>query len=681
MENENFVTLTQVSSRLRTAGLCLIAFTLIAALALPAVAASGALIPHNTPSYVTSAKYLGAEDPTKTIEVSIWLKPHNKAGLDQLAHDLYDRTSPVYHQWLKAADIGLHFAPTAAEAKTVQEFFASHNLKIVSVGPNNFFVRARGTVGDVQSAFRIQLNDYEVRGESIRANDRDPYVDGDAAPLVQSVEGLDSGKFTHPLAQRPTKLPNGQALPALKATPGSSTFFSSDCFPGTTTETFSTNGTYPKAAYSGNAYFAITDSPGCGYTPPEISTAYNLTGLYNEGYNGAGQTIAIIDWCGSLTITADANVFNKKFGLPALTSSNFQIIQTPTKSTCAGPDPEINLDVEWSHAVAPGANIDLVVPPSASFQDVDQGLFYAVNYGLGNVISGSYASVESLTPTSILDTENLICEIAAVSGISTDFASGDDGDYTNYGIPATISAPADSPYATAVGGISLALTSGNAISWQSGWGNDETLLNDEGYLFDPPLDFGFVYGSGGGASGFFPLPSFQSSIGGSWRQVPDISWLADPFTGAVIALSEPGETVSYYAYGGTSLGTPMFSGLWAIANQEAGTPLGQAAPYLYTLPSGAIYDITPLSSNTNVTATIEQSSTVTDSYNADEVMGLSGTFYSGLWNYPFVQDYLFAISFGTDSSLTTGTGWDNVTGVGTPNAQAFADSFAASPKK
>jgi subtilase family serine protease len=667
VENKRFVTL--------------VALILVACVALPAAAASGALIQHNTPSYVTSAKYLGAENPSKVIEVSIWLKPHNRAGLDQLARDLYDRTSPVYRQWLKSSDIALHFAPTAAEAKTVQEFFESHNLKVVNVGANNFFVRARGTVADVQSAFHVQLNDYELRGKTIRANDRDPYVDGDAAGLVASIEGMDSGEYTHPLAQRVNNLPNGHTLPASKVTPGSNSFFTSDCFTGTTTENFNTSGTFPKASYSGNAYMTNVDSPGCGYTPPEIYSAYNLSGLYSEGFNGAGQTIAIIDWCGSLTITSDANVFSKKYGLPALNSTNFQIIQVPVKSSCAAPDPEINLDVEWSHSIAPGANIDLVVPPSASFQDVDEGLYYAVNYDLGNVVSGSYASVESETPTNILDTENLICEIAAVSGISTDFASGDYGDYTDFGISATVSAPADSPYATAVGGVSLALTSENAISWQSGWGTYETLLDDEGFIFDPPIAFEFVYGSGGGASGFFPSPSFQSGLDSSWRELPDISWLADPFTGGVIAMSEPGETVSYYAYGGTSLATPMFSGLWAIANQEAGVPLGQAAPYLYTLPSGAIFDVVPFGSNTNVTATIQDSSTQTDSYNADEVMGVSGgTFYSGLWNYPFVEDLVYAIGFGLDSSLTTGTGWDDVTGVGTPNAQAFADSFAP-PKK
>jgi subtilase family serine protease len=691
-------TQTEVSptacGRFRTIGLFLVVATLVTGLALPASA--GQFISHNTPGYVATAPKLGVEDPSKTIEVSIWLKPHNQAALDRLARELYDRTSPNYRHWLRSSDIASRFAPTAAEAKSAQEFFESHNLKVVNLGPNNFFVRARGTVGDVEKAFQVQLNDYQVRDETLRANDRDPYIDSDVAAAVLAVAGLDSGHYTHPLAHRPTSLPDGRTLPAEKVSPGVQ-FFSSDCFTGVTTQKYSTDGTFPKATYTGNAYFTNAENPGCAYTPPEIYTAYNLNGLYNEGFNGAGQTIAIIDWCGSLTIESDANAFSAKFGLPLLNSSNFTVIQTPTQSSCAGPDPEINIDVEWAHAIAPGANIDLVVPPSASFQDVDQGVFYAVNYDLGNTISGSYGSPESETLYTYLDTENLISEIAAITGISTNFASGDEGDFTDYGISPTVSAPADSPYATGVGGVSLALNSNNTINWQSGWGTDETILDEEG-IFDPPLAFGFIYGSGGGASNCavqdydastgvitciagYPKPSFQSGLSGSTRLLPDISWLADPFTGAVIFFSEPGETGSWFDYGGTSLATPMFSGLWAIANEEAGPtgPLGQAAQYLYSLPSSTILDVVPYGSSTNVTASIQESTTVTNTYNADQVMGVSGgTFYSGIWNYPFEEDFVFAISFGTDSSLATGTGWDDVTGVGTPNGQAFADWFAPS---
>jgi len=132
-------------------------------------------------------------------------------------------------------------------------------------------------------------------------------------------------------------------------------------------------------------------------------------------------------------------------------------------------------------------------------------------------------------------------------------------------------------------------------------------------------------------------------------------------------------------YGGTSLATPMFSALWAIANQEAraggGTALGQAAPYLYSVPAETVYDIVPLTSKTNVTGSIQDSNGTTK-YTAAQLAGVSaGKFVSALWDYYPLEDTAVVISFGTDSSLKTAKGWDNVTGVGTPNAQAFADFF------
>jgi subtilase family serine protease len=698
--------------RMKAIWLSVVVLTLTASSALPANAADGQFVSHNTPRFVATAKNLGTEDPSKTIDVSIWLNPHNRAGMDALASSLYDRTSSNYHHFLNRAQIAERFAPTAAEAKTVQQFFESHNLKVVTVGPNNFYVRARGTVADVQTAFHVQLNNYQVRNKVVRANSGDPYVDGAAAPLVRAISGLDTAEYEHPLLPQPTSFQGNtpKAMSPAKATPSS--FFTSNCFPGEETQVFSTNdaGELPIGTYRGNGLnIESFTSAGCAYTPPSIQTAYNLTGLYNEGYQGQGQTIAILDWCGSPTIQADLDAFSEKFGLPALT---IDIIYTPTASLCIAPDAEINIDVEYAHAVAPMAAIDLVVPPSASFQDVNEGEFYAVNYALGNVVSGSYGSIEAFTAATELDTENLISEIAAISGISTNFSSGDDGDYSAFGIPATVNAPADSPWATAVGGVSLAVNSDNTIAWQAGWGNNESLLTEDGEIFDPPIPLGFVYGSGGGQSNCavqdsngeclagFAKPAFQSGISGKYRQLPDISWLADPFTGAAILISEPNQVPVqvWQVYGGTSLACPMFSALWAIANQEAGEPLGQAAQYVYTMPAGTITDVVPVSSPTNVHAIIQEP-TVTNRYNPSVVMGgATRTFISAIWDYPYgSQDTTLAISFGTDcatlpstdfdgnacntvSGLQTRVGWDNVTGVGTPNGQAFADSFAPSAK-
>ena len=650
--------------------------------------ANAQVIPNNVPGFVSAAQHVGVTDSTKSIDVVIWLKLHNQSGLDQLVAELYDRTSPNYRQWIKPAQFASSFAPTAQDAAAVKNFITSNGLSVVEVGPANMYVRAKGTVAKVNSAFQVQLNDFQFKGQTLYANTADPTVTGAAGAVTAAVSGLHNLAYTHPNATQTVATSSGSANTDGALSTASPTI-SSDCFSGKESESFKSDGTsFPHVTLTGNAYAAKAGPlGGCGYTPPEIQKAYNLTSLYNQGYDGAGQTIVIIDWCGSPTIRSDANAFSAAFGLPPLTTTNFQIINSSTPPTCGAPDPEINIDVEWAHAIAPGANIDLVVPPSATFSDVDTAEYFAIINQLGSVISGSYGSEEYYDAPAEVQTESLLNEIAAVQGISANFSTGDSGDFTfdfpEFN-PASVSVPADSPYATAVGGISLSLKANGNIAWQAGWGTNVTPIISGGFVYDPPTDYSyFNYGSGGGPSAVFSKPAFQSGLSGSTRQLPDISWLADPFTGGVIVISEPFQSPPqvYQVYGGTSLACPMFSALWAIANQAAGGPLGQAAQYVYSMPAATIMDVTPVTSANNVTATYKESPSVTDSYSAAQLAGpLENTteFVTAIWNYPLYQDTTYILSFGTDSGLVTTVGWDDVTGVGVPNGMAFADYFSPS---
>lgn len=648
-------------------------------------ASSGSGPGRNTPRFTTapSTKNLGPEAPSTVIDVSVWLNLHDRAGFDSLYEELYSPSSSHYHDWLKKADFVQNYAPTAAESATVAKYLSGKGLRVTRVDGNNMFVRAQGSVATVSAAFHTTINRYQVNGSVYRANASDPVIDDAAtASLVYSVSGLDNAQLTHPYARAVPKNANGSTNSALMTASASSGIpsISSTCIVGTATETLGTPGTYPYAVYAGNKYTSA--SAGCGYTPAEIQTAYNLTALYKEGYDGTGQSVVIIDWCGSPTIQADANAFSSRFGLPPINSSNFQIIEYPTPSTCSAPDPEINIDVEWAHAIAPGAHIVLLVPPSATFVDIDETQYYAEVNGLGNVISGSYGAEEIYVSPAELENQNLISEIGAIFGISANFSTGDDGDFTfDSGLPASISAPASSPYATSIGGVSVQLTASNTIAWQTAWGTNEGLLASSGQIFDPPLDFGFNFGSTGGPSALFPKPSYQVGVPGTMRQVPDISWLGDPFTGGIIEISEPFQSPSQIltVYGGTSLACPMFSGLWAIANQEAGAPLGQAAPYLYKMPKGTITDVVAVNSKTNVIDYVHTNPTHIDKFYSPSIVGpLENSYYnyvSAIWDYPLNEDTPYVISFGTDSHLTVHAGWDNSTGLGTPNGKAFADYF------
>jgi len=301
---------------------------------------------------------------------------------------------------------------------------------------------------------------------------------------------------------------------------------------------------------------------------------------------------------------------------------------------------------------------------------------------LGNVISFSYGLPEIYFAPADLEETNLLTKIAAITGVSADFSSGDSGDYTEFGIPATVQYPESTQYGTAVGGISLALNSSNAIEWQSGWGTNINVLDDLGLVSDPPTG-SFNGGSGGGSSAFFSKPAFQHKLPGSFRLVPDISWIADPYTGVVIAMTFAGfdPPLQYFVVGGTSVACPMFSALWAIANQEAGTPLGQAAHYVYTMPSSTITDIVPIGSSTNVTGTVTDASGNTFYGASDLAQPLDGTtvFYDALWNVPLNEGTVELVTFGTDTHLRTAPGWDDVTGVGVPKPKPFADSFKPAP--
>src|SRR5258707_14548568 len=150
--------------------------------------------------------------------------------------------------------------------------------------------------------------------------------------------------------------------------------------------------------------------------------------------------------------------------------------------------------------------------------------------------------------------------------------------------------------------------------------------------------------------------------------IPDIAWLADPFTGVEIIITDPVLGPSVTVIGGTSLACPMFSALMAIASEKAGHGLGQAAQLVYSLPVGAITDVTAVSSPNDVTGVIDGGPISADALASP--LGNTTSYFSALYNSPFSTRW-FVITFGTDTSLATGPGWDNVTGVGTPNGLSF----------
>jgi subtilase family serine protease len=329
-----------------------------------------------------------------------------------------------------------------------------------------------------------------------------------------------------------------------------------------------------------------------------MQTAYALNPVLQEGIDGAGQTIIIIDSFGSPTIEDDLATFDSLYDLPDPPS--FVVISPlgtvpfdPTNPVLVGWALETTIDVEWAHVMAPGASI-VVLTSNVDETEGVQGLpefleleEYALAGHLGKIISQSWAATENTLfdqpGRRVIENFEYFYYRAGLQDVTVVSASGDSGsaniDVQNnvYPFP-TVVFPASSPLVTAVGGTSL--TVDNNSNYES-----EVVWNHNGGA------------SGGGVSQYFAEPLYQYFLPGSVQRIlkghrglPDVAIDADPATPAIVYATCCGHT--YYAYGGTSLSTPMWAGIVADANQLARHPLGLINPKLYVLQGRGFHDIT-----------------------------------------------------------------------------------------
>ena len=635
------------------------------------------------PKITETSVDLGPTQPQKELTFTVHLKLHNEDAYDKAIEMLYTPGSPTYHQWMTKNERA-NYAPTSAEIVTVKKELESHGVSIVSVGADNSSIRARGTVTNIESAFQTQIHEFERDGQTFSSNITSARLTGDADTLVKSVSGLSNVKMRQYIQLQADPL-TGKALSTVPVSKLSSNSlgqnFTNNCFGNSTIVLLTTLFIpLPVGQYHGNSY-----SPGnipCGWTPAQIQTHYNLTDAYAHGIDGSGQTIVIVDAPADPSIQDDLVAFSNLAGLPPITSANFQIIYPDGVPTAAelqsstNGDLEADLDTQWVHAIAPQAKIIVLITPTQDLSEFEYAVQYATENKLGNVISNSYGVPEKLWDPSTLSSFDQVLKTAAASGIAVNFASGDAGDQgTGSPNAGGASYPASSAYVTSVGGTSIGLPNNLGGTTEVGWGNDITYLSlGSTLLLNVPFQVGFLGGSGGGESTFITKPTWQAMLPGSGRQQPDISAFADPHTGALI-VSKGAVTTA----GGTSLATPVFSAIWALADQQAGKALGQAAPLIAGLPSTAITDIVPYNSPTNAAGTVVGFAGST-SYSATSLLTPLYTttqFFSTLWDASGTGAGQYVdLSFGTDSSLTVAPGWDNVTGWGIPNGWAFITATA-----
>ncbi|WMT51204.1 MAG: hypothetical protein RE471_09525 [Ferroplasma sp.] len=314
------------------------------------------------------------------------------------------------------------------------------------------------------------------------------------------------------------------------------------------------------------------------YTPANIYDAYDMNYIHNQGYYGNNTTIAVVDAYGDPTINYDVSAFDNLTGLPAI-NLNISTPEGAITSTNSDWASETAIDVEWSHAMAPGAKINLVLSPGDGSRLLDS-VAYAVTHHLGNIISISWGQAESQMTAPELSELNSIYRQAAEENITVVAASGDQG--ANDGTSAkTVNFPASDPYVLGVGGTTLTETSSGYT--QTAWG--ETVN-------------GKVEASGGGFSSYFPTPYYQvaPNYTESERGVPDVSLDANPNTG-VLTIVDGKE----YTLGGTSIATPMWAGIIATMDQYYNRSLGLVNPIFYKISETKYYTkaFTPITSGGN----------------------------------------------------------------------------------
>jgi subtilase family serine protease len=575
------------------------------------------------------------EAPNGSIGFRVYLGWRNEPGAEALPRAVSDPKSPSYGKYLSPSAFRQQFAPTQAQVGAVQSWLRSQGFTVDYTPQNNHYVEAEGTVAQAQSAFSTTFGMYKVQGKTVRSPSTAVSIPDTLTSSVTGIVGLDnSSVFTHPDQVVDTNAPPRAGF---RNAPPLSDYWAELVSPYAYPAGFTDLSNPPTAPWTVK-----------GYTPAQIKGAYGIS----SAYNGAGQTVAIIDAYASSTIVQDVNHWSTNRGLPTLTAGQFTQAVAPgtfirpenprqTPQEWAG---EETLDVEAVHGMAPAAKIVYVGSPN-NYQDLDAAMNFVVDRHLAQIVTNSYGFSTELLPSGyIKPLEDTLIQ-AAAEGIGVYFSSGDSGDETSVHGFATPDWPAVSPWVTAVGGTSLGIGAAKDRVLETGWGTSNYNCDTTTLVCTRT---GWLYGSGGGVSQIFAEPSYQADAGLSFsgRAIPDVAALGDPQTGLLVGATQrfpDGTYYDEYRIGGTSLSSPIFAGLMALADQAAGHPHGFANPAFYANPS-SFYDV--LSVKTAVARRNYNNSVDASAGTSDRLRTFDD--YSG------------------SPTQHTAPGWDNVTGLGTP---------------
>jgi subtilase family serine protease len=616
-------------------------------------------LPGSVPSWAVAKNRAASTDSTQQVTFRVYLSYRGGDAAAAYASSVSTPGSANYKKFLTPAQFRAQFSPEQADVNNVSAWLKSQGFSVGTTPDNRKYVEATGTLAQAAKAFDTSFAEYRTEGKTVRGNASALKVPA-SLTAVEGVVGLDESQT---LAHQD------------KVTPGPALFRNaqpmSDYWGQKTVQNTPTpDGTALPASPSA---FAPK-----GYSGAQLQGLYGMTGAIGSGNDGHGVTVGIIDAYASPTILQDANTYSAAHGLPSLNGHFTQVVAPGTYNRPENPkqDPqgwagEETLDVEAVHTMAPGADITYIGAPN-NYRDMDAIMNKVVDKHLADIVTNSYGYGGEALPAGTIK-PSLDTQIqAAAEGISLFFSSGDSADETGgvAGAAPSPDWPASSPYVTAVGGTSAGVSQSNGRVFELGWETAKGTLNKATTTWNTPA---FLYGSGGGTSRLFAQPSYQAGVvpsgisqtygGGAMRSVPDVAALGDPNTGMLVGETQTfpdgSQHYSEYRIGGTSLASPLYAGMFALAQQKAGHAFGLANPVLYAAGRANSIDIT----KTDI-------ATYPGDVRSDYVNGVDAS-----------AGYVYSErTFDSDAALTIHVrpGYDDVTGVGVPNGQAWLNAVASS---
>jgi subtilase family serine protease len=606
--------------------------------------AATAAAPARAPAYATISPVLPAASgpaagayTSARMSVELVLAPRHPAGLTRELAAAYAHPKAGGH-WLAKGQFAARYAPTKkARAATASYLRKSHLTVSATASP--FLLRAAGTSATVSAAFRTTLKSYRKGGETYFANATPAVLPARLAAGVLGVVGLSDTVREHP-AIKP------RAVKATSKAPGCELRYP-------TRQQFITiaqTGNQPPVGYGA--------APGCnGLSPSQENGIYGAPAGGGDRTKGQGVTLGLFEL--SAYQPSDIRTYTSQFFGPAYNPplSDINVDGGPLHPVCPlgdtcpqelngySGDIEVDADIETQLAIAPDVARLIVynAPNDTTGQtSLDEEARIASDDAADSV-SSSWGDCENIFPAGFVRAENLIFEQMALQGQSMFGAAGDDGAFDCLGDAGTtqlsVDDPPAQPWVTAVGGTSLATFNPGQkahpaypATGESVW-NPGNLCNasaNEGGLSG--FDYCDFFGAGGGGnSQFWGRPSYQfgpgvtsrdstrgngsthcalAARGTLCREIPDISADADQYTpygefctgnlstpnSFCATFSSDTTPVGWFGVGGTSLSSPLWSGIIADRDGFLGRRSGNINPLIYQLyrtdPGRFFHDIT-----------------------------------------------------------------------------------------